>query len=121
MSQKTDQHSSKLFAKYHRVISIFKKISKIVGVDRALGICDATFKFNVFHVLDCVLLLHYICSVIYIVCTKFEDKIKVLRPMTLCPIAVQVLQRLINFYPNHPRDLICFSEYRKTTNDFQEH
>lgn len=79
--------SSKLLARYNKVILTYKKISKVIGLDRAL---DSTFEFNVFRVVDYVLPLHYICSVVYIIITKFDDKIQVLRPLTLCPLAVQV-------------------------------
>lgn len=89
MSEET-RDSEKLFLKYKKVISNFKIISKIIGVDRALDISDKAFKFNVFHVIDYSLVLHYIFSVIYIICTRFDNKMEILRPMTLCPIAIQV-------------------------------
>lgn len=93
---KGTHRSTKLFAKYKKVISNFKIISKVIGVDRALDVCDVTFKFNVFHVIDYSLILHYILSMIYITCTKFDNKMEVLRPLTLCPIAVQVCYRILN-------------------------
>lgn len=88
-------NTGNLLAKYKKIISNFKKISKIVGMDRALDICDVPFKFNVFHFFDYSLVLHYIFSAIYIICTKFENKMDILRPLTLCPISVQVMNKNI--------------------------
>lgn len=85
--------SVKLLAKYNKVISNYKKISKIIAVDRLLDISGVPFKFSIFHVIDYSFLFHYFFSVIYILCTKFEDKMEVLRPLTLCPLAVQVFKQ----------------------------
>lgn len=82
--------SDKLLAKYDKITSNYKKISKIIAVDRSLDITGVPFKFNIFHVIDFSFLIHYFFSVIYILCTKFDDKMQVLRPLTLLPLAVQV-------------------------------
>lgn len=82
--------TSKTIAKYKKIISNFKTISKIIGVDRILDIDDVAFKFNTLHVIDYLFVLHYCGSVIYIICTKFDNKMEILRPLTLCPLAIQV-------------------------------
>ncbi|XP_037047175.1 putative odorant receptor 83c [Bradysia coprophila] len=92
--------SDKLLAKYSKVISNYKKISKIIAVDRLLDISGVPFKFSIFHVIDYSLLFHYFFSVIYILCTKFEDKMAVLRPLTLCPLAVQAVVKLTTIITN---------------------
>lgn len=81
---------TELFVNYRKVITIFETISKVIGLNRALDWSDVTFKFNVNHVVDYFFLLHYIFSVIYIICTKFDNKMQILRPLTLFPLAIQV-------------------------------
>lgn len=83
-------NSCDTLAKYVKVIKNFKIISKLIRVDKALDVSDVDFKFNVFHGVDYLLVVHYIISVIYIIYTKFENKMEVLRPLTLCPLALQV-------------------------------
>ncbi len=97
MSEVKLRSDDKLFAKYEKVVSNFKKISRVIGVDRALDISDTPIKFNFFHVIDYTLLMHYMCSVIYIICSKFDNKMEIIRPMTLCPLAVQVW-KFVKYY-----------------------
>lgn len=85
--------SDKLLSKYSEIISNYKKISKVIAADRSLDISGVPFKFQIFHVIDYSFLFHYFFSVIYILFTKYDDKMEVLRPLTLCPLAVQVFNR----------------------------
>lgn len=94
MSEET-RNSCETFAKYKKIINIYKIISKLIGVERALDVDDVDLKFNVFHFIDYLFVFHYILSVMYIMYTKFEDKMQVLRPLTLCPIAIQVWKKKI--------------------------
>lgn len=92
---KTASASYDSFEKYKKIIKNFKIISKVIGVDRALDVADENFQFHVFHIIDYMFVVHYVFSVIYIISTKFDNKIDVLRPLTLCPLAIQV-RKLIN-------------------------
>lgn len=83
-------HTNKLLAKYKKIVSNFKKISKLIAIDRALDISNVSLDFNIFHVIDYSFVVYYILSTIYITFTKFDNKMDILRPVTLCPLAVQV-------------------------------
>lgn len=79
-----------LLPKYEKIIKIFKLISKLVGLDQALDVSDVKLKFHVSHIIDYFFVVYYILSVIYAICTKYDNKMNVLRPVTLCPITIQV-------------------------------
>lgn len=112
---------TELFVNYKKVITIFKKISKVICLDRALDTSDISFELNVVHVVDYFFVMYYPFSVVYIMCTEFDNKMEVLRSLTLFPIAIQVKRsNNIGRYTSR-RNSICFSDYGKAHNIFQQH